>query len=214
MTSAVDDRRAARWYGIGFSVLFVGSLTALLGELVGAFADAAETFSPYFDTTHERLRHALGAYLLTAAGLAFLAFTVRITALGGDRGGSESGGRTARLVAAVFAALVALAAAALATVSLSIGFGKISGDPGIRDGQHLLPQLGYVGLMVPAAIAAGYAVWLIARVAARSGILPAWMVVAGYVVAVLQLFSFYSLPLFGLPLWVLAASLSVREASQ
>lgn len=214
MTSGGSDRRAVRWYGIGFAVLFTGAVVALLGDVVGAFADSAESFPPYFDTTPERLRHALGAYVLTAAGLAFLSFAVRVTALAGDRGGSAASLRTARLVAAMFAALVALSAAALAAVSLSIGFGQVTGDTGITDGQELLPQLGYVILAVPGALCAGYVVWLIARAGARTAILPGWVVVAGHIAAVFQLFSFYFMPLILLPLWVLAASLSLREPAK
>ena len=47
--------------------------TALLGDLVGAFADASASFT-YFDSSIERLRHAVGTYLLTASGLVFMTF--------------------------------------------------------------------------------------------------------------------------------------------
>ena len=210
VTSADRDRRAARGYGIGFAVLFTVALTALLGDLVGAFADSAESFRLYFDSSADRLRHAAGAYLLAASGLAFVAFAVRTTGAAGDPADGTSDARIARLAAAVFAALVGVAAAALATVSMSIGFGQIFGDPGIREAQELLPQLGYVLLMVPAALSAGYAIWLLARVGARAAALPGWVIIAGYVVAVAQLLSYYSLPLFLVPLWVLAASSTLR----
>ncbi|MGH8893645.1 MAG: hypothetical protein ACRDWY_10140 [Actinomycetes bacterium] len=213
MASGAPDLRAARGYGIGFAVLFTLALTVLLGELVGAFADDAESFPPYFDTAPERLRHALGAYLLVGSGLAFLAFTVRATAGADDDSATATDARTARLAAAVFAALVGLASAALATVSLSVGFGQVTGDPGIREAQELLPQLGYVVLMVPAALSAALAVWLVARLGARTATMPEWVAASGYVVAAAQLLSFYSLPLALLPLWVLTASLAPRRLS-
>ena len=117
-------------------MLFTVAMTALLGELFGAFADSAESFTPYFDSSAQRIRHAVGAYLLAASGMAFLAFAVTSTAsAGGVRDHLTTEVRLARLAAAVFAALVGVAAAALATVSLSVGFGQITGDPGIREGQ-------------------------------------------------------------------------------
>src|SRR5688500_2460440 len=54
------DTRAARRLGIGFAILFTAASTALLGDLVGAFADSASSFA-YFDSSAERLRHAAGA---------------------------------------------------------------------------------------------------------------------------------------------------------
>ena len=204
------DLRAARRYGVTFGVLFTLALPAMLGDLVGAFADSAESFT-YFDTSTERLRHAFGAYVLVASGLAFLGFTVHASAGFVEDAGTNANVRMAGLSAGVFAASVGLAAAALATVSLSIGFGQIFGDPGIQDGKELLPQLGYVILAVPAALSAAFAIWLLARLGSRSGKWPRWLTTAGHVVAALQLASFYTLPMLLVPLWVVAASISVRE---
>jgi hypothetical protein len=212
VTLANRHLRAARLYGVSFVALFTLALTVLLGQLFGAFAESAESFTPYFDTTLERLQHGLGAYLLVASGLAFLGFAVRATAGLVEASGANTEVQMASFVAAVFASLVGVAAAALATVSLSIGFGQITGDPGIRDGEELLPQLGYVVLAVPAAVSAAFSIWLLARLGSQTAKWPRWVTTAGYVVAVLQLFSFYSLPLFLLPLWVLAASISFRES--
>ncbi len=210
---SVGDRRVcpARLYGIGFVVLFTVALTALLGELFGAFADSAESFTPYFDSSAQRIRHGLGAYLLAASGIAFLAFAVTSTASAGGVLDLASEVRIARLAAAVFAAVVGIAAAALATVSLSVGFGQITGDPGIRDGQELLPQLGYVLIVVPGALSAALTIWLIARVGARTAALPRWVTIGGYIAAAALLLSFYTLPLLLLPLWVVAASIGLRE---
>ena len=210
---AAGDRsvRAARLYGVAFAVLFSLALTVLLGELFGAFADEAESFTPYFDSSAERFRHAVGAYAVAASGIGFLGFAVTSTT--GAVGVPEvsTGAQTARLTAAVFAASVGIAGAALATVSLSVGFGQITGDPGIRDSQELLPQLGYVIIVVPGALSAAFAIWLIARVGARTAALPRWAAIGGYVAAGAQLLSFYTLPLLLLPLWVVAASLALRE---
>lgn len=210
MTDPERDNRAVRRWGIGFAILFTTASTAFLGDLIGAFADSSASFD-YFDGSAERLRHVVGAYLLTASGLAFAAFVVRATS-SLDLSEPSADNRTARLAAAVFAALVGLAAAASATVSLSVGFGQITGDPGITAGQELLPQLGYVVLFVPAALSGGHVIFLLARSAARSSQLPRWMSGAGYVVASAQLLSFLSVPMLLLPLWVLGAAMTFRPA--
>jgi hypothetical protein len=210
VTLANRHFRAARLYGVSFAALFTLALTALLGQLFGAFADSAEPFTPYFDTTLERLQHGLGAYLLVASGLAFLGFAVCATA----------GLVEPRIPKSRWQASQPLSSPAWSVLllrrwrrfSLSIGFGQIAGDPGIRDGEELLPQLGYVVLAVPAAVSAAFSIWLLARLGSQTARWPRWVTTAGYVVAVLQLFSFYSLPLFLLPLWVLAASISFRES--
>jgi hypothetical protein len=211
---AAGDRRvrAARWYGVAFSVLFGLALTVLLGDLFGAFADRAESFAPYFDDSAERFRHAVGAYALAASGLCFLGFAVTSTASAAGFPDVSAVAQTARLTAAVFAALVSIAGAALATVSLSIGFGQITGDAGIRDGEELLPQLGYVIVTVPGALSAAVAIWLIARVGARTKALPRWAATCGHVVAAAQLLSLFTLPLLLLPLWVVTAGIVLREA--
>jgi hypothetical protein len=197
-----QGRRATRVTGIGFAVMFVVALTALLGDLYGAFADSAETFPPYFDSTADRLRHALGVYVLSGAGLAFLAFVVLVNAASPNAAAS----RIADLAAAGFAALLGVAAAAFGTVSLSVAFGEMTGDPGVQRGVELLPQLGYVLVTVPAALSAALAIWLTARAGDRTPGLPRPLVVAGYVVALAQLLSFYTLPLVLLPAWVLGVS--------
>ena len=102
------------------------ALTALLGQLFGAFADSAESFAPYFDTTRERLQHGLGAYLLVASGLAFLGFAVRATAGLVEASAAKTEVQMGKLRSRCLPSLVGVAAAALATVSLSIGFGQIT----------------------------------------------------------------------------------------
>lgn len=210
MTQAQPETWNVKLLGVGFAVLFTVALTAMLGDLVGAFADSSTTFAPYFDSSVERLRHALGAYLLTGSGLAFVAFVAHATRFFETSEPRTDDGRAACLASAVFAAQVGLAAAAFATVSLSVGFGQITGDPGILEVRELLPQLGYVILFVPAALSAGLAVFLLARGASRTAQLPRWLIAAGYVAASAQLLSLYTLPLLLLPLWVVGASVTLR----
>ena len=216
MTRTSASLRTTRLLGVGFAVLFTVALsTLLLGDLIGAFADAAATFATHVDSSGELWRHAVGAVLLCVSGLVFLGFVAGMSDSLSRHGSADPwpGTRSARAVATVFAAQVGVAAAALATVSLSMGFGRITGDPGIQEAQSVLPQLGYVVLFVPAALTAGLAVALLARSASRGSALPGWVVVAGYVAGAAQLAGILTLPLLLLPLWVLLASLTLRRPS-
>ena len=216
MTRTSAGLRTTRLLGIGFAVLFTVALsTLLLGDLIGAFADAAATFATHVDSSGELWQHAVGALLLCGSGLVFMGFVAGVSDSLSRLGSGDPwpGTRSARAVATVFAAQAGVAAAALATVSLSVGFGRITGDPGIQEARHVLPQLGYVVLFVPAALTAGLAVVLLARSASRGSALPGWVVVAGYVAGAAQLAGILTLPLLLLPLWVLLASLTLRRPS-
>jgi len=208
MASFGGDTRLAAGFGIGFVVLFTVGLTALLGDLVGGFADAASSFNSYFDDASERRRQALGGYFLAGSGIAFLGFVVSAARADDD---NRTVAQAACLSAAVFAAVVGVSAGAFATVAVSIGFGEITGDPGIQEGWDILPSLGYVLLAVPAALSGAVAISLLALDTARASRLPGWITAAAYPVALAQLLSIFTLPLALLPLWVLAASLSLAR---
>ena len=205
------DTRSLRLLGFGFALLFTVATIALFGDLVGAFADAGPSFA-YFDTSSDRLRHAAGAYLLTFSGLLFIAFAVRLTEPLETPIQRSTEVFLARASATAFASFVGVTAAAFATVSLSVEFGSITGDPGIEQGRDLLPQFGYVVLFIPGALCAGGTIVLLARGAARTGQLPVWVILGGYLVAAAQLFSVLTLPLILVPLWVLAACVCVRRS--
>ena len=68
-------------------------------------------------------------------------------------------------------------------------------------------------LAVPAALAGGLAVWLMAGLGARNGTLPRWIAGVGWGVGVAQLFAFYTLPMVLLPLWRLIAAFGMRSSS-
>jgi hypothetical protein len=128
------DVWCARRLGLGFVALFIVALTVLLGDVLGLFADPAANFPAHFDTAAERLRHAVGGYALTAVALAFVGFALRVTNAGTNAPEPSFDVQGARLTAAACASLTGLAAAALTTVSLSIAFGQIIGDPAASAG--------------------------------------------------------------------------------
>ena len=75
-----------------------------------------------------------------------------------------------------------MAALAWATVPLSLWFGSLVDDPGLEEGQAVLPQFGWVALgvgsMLPAAV-------FVVLVATTPGLVPRWLSVLSYPIAVL-----------------------------
>ena len=183
-------------------ILFVGSFV-LLGELVGSFADPDRQFVELFSRSGDRIAFIAGSVLLLLAGLAFVWFAHTVSREAGQHrlgllitGASAGGG-------------MIVAALAFATVPLSIQFGSITGDPGLESGQAVLPQLGYValglGAMVPAAI-------FIAVAARTPGLLPRWLAVSSYPVAVLvALTAFLFMPIVLFVPWVAVSTVVISR---
>lgn len=94
-----------------------------------------------------------------------------------------------------------LAALSAATIPLSIWFGSLVDDPGIQQGQGVLPQFAYVALTMGGLLPAG--LFIIA--AARSGgLMPRWLGYVSYPVgASVATAALTFMPLFLLPVWVL-----------
>jgi hypothetical protein len=70
-----------------------------------------------------------------------------------------------------------------------------------------LEGLGFGTLLIPGALAAGVFVAAASAACRQVGALPAWLTIAGFVVAVLQLIGVFFLPFALFVLWVLVASI-------
>ena len=94
-----------------------------------------------------------------------------------------------------------LAAVAAATTPLSAWFGALVDDPGIQQGQGVLPQFAFVALALGALLPAG--MFIIA--AARSGeLMPRWLGFVSYPVgALVAIAALTFMPLFLFPVWML-----------
>ena len=186
--------------GVVFVVVFVAAFVVSLGTLVGSFADPDRVFIEHFSQEDERINDIAGAYLLAVAGLAFVWFA---QALARDAGTS----RAALLITGSLAAGgMILAAVAWATVPMSLWFGSLVDDPGLQDGQAVLPQLGHVALAMGGMVPATGFILIVAR---TPGLVPKWLAVASYPVAALVAFTaLLFMPLFVFIAWVLAVALS------
>ena len=112
----------------------------------------------------------------------------------------------------VFAALGMVANLVLAAIAGAKVFASAPVPPGAFAQQF--NSLGSGILVVPGALAAGVFVAMASYLCRREGVLPGWLTIAGYVVAVLQLAAVVFIPLLLVPLWVLVVSIVVlrREA--
>ena len=181
--------------GVVFVVLFAAAFALSVGDLVGAFADPDRVFVDRFEDGGNRARDVAGSYLLALAGLAFVWFAHALS--------REANSRSPLLItASVAAGGMIVAAVAFATVPLSLWFGSLVDDPGLQEGQAVLPQFGYVALAMGAMLPAAAFIVLVAR---TPGLVPRWLSIASYPVAALVAFTaLLFMPLFVFVAWVVA----------
>jgi hypothetical protein len=188
-----------------FVVLFVAAFVVSLGSLAGSFADADQVFVDRYANEAVQLRDTAGALLLLLAGMAFAWFAQAISTI--------THRHSAGVLISGCSAAVGMFVAALvwATVPMSLWFGSIFGDPGLEVGTAVLPQMGYVALMVGGLLPAGI---FIALVGHQRLLLPRWLSIASYPAAVLvAVAAVLFMPLFIFVAWVIAVAVSLRKRS-
>jgi hypothetical protein len=134
-----------------FLVIFVGAVI-LLGDLFGSFPDS-----------DQRIRDIVAWYLLALAGLAFAWFARQLA------NQAERHAEALRLTGYAAAGGMVLSAVAAASTPMSAWFGALFGDPGIQEGQGVLPQFAWVAFAMGALLPAGIFIISAAR---SSGLLP------------------------------------------
>jgi hypothetical protein len=194
--------KSASTAGGVFALLLVVSL-ATLGDLLGSFADPDDAFETHFSDSGNRASDIVGSLSLVLAGYAMVWFAIAIAEARDNR-------RTPLVVTASLACGgMVIAGLALATVPLTISFGDLSDDPGLGVGQAVLPQFGYVSLVIGAMLPAAALVIVIARI---PNLLPRWLSVAGYPVAALLLLAVMVMPMVLLAVWIAAVSIVLRRS--
>jgi hypothetical protein len=97
-----------------------------------------------------------------------------------------------------------------ALILAAIPGGKVFGDTPVPSGADIARQfdnIGFAVLLVAGALAAGAFTATASYLARRDAILPGWLTIAGYVVAVAQLAAGFFVPFVLFPLWVLVVSI-------
>jgi hypothetical protein len=188
--------RVAAWMGIAFAVLFVA------GNFVPPTAKHQSNtleWAQLWNTSGHRTSAIIGAYLLILGMLAFIYFASSFRARIGDGSG----------MMLAFAVLFAVFAMAAGLIGATIAGAKVFTNAPIPAGA-LSQQLNSLAgglIVVPGGLAAGAFVGVAAHLARRAGVLPGWLTIAGYIVAILQLAAVLFLPLLLVPLWVLVVSI-------
>lgn len=200
MNVGLDSERPARfgpWMGIAFFVLFVA------GFLVFPTPDNGKNtvkWERWWTDSGHRVAAIIGAYLMVLALLAFVCFTWGLNQRLRGQGG----------VMITFGTVFVTLGLVSALVRAAIPGGKLFGSTPIPSGPDLSRQLDNVGfavLLVAGAVAAGAFTAAASYLARRDGVLPGWLTVTGYVVAVLQIAASLFFPFLLFLLWVLVASI-------
>ncbi|HEY6316679.1 MAG TPA: hypothetical protein VI462_02180 [Acidimicrobiia bacterium] len=183
--------------GIAFVVLFVAGFGAI--PTPSNNKNTAQWAQWWNDSGH-RAGAIVGAYLMVLGALAFVWFASSLRDQFGE------GGRLMFTFGSIFAVIAVVSI----MVRVSIPGAKQFGSTPLPAGGDLprqFDQIGYAMLLVAGALAAGLFVGMASHLARRSGALPGWLTVAGYVVAVLQLAASLFFPFLLFLLWVLVASI-------
>lgn len=204
-----DPARVAGWAGIGFAVAFVAGF--VLVAQVPAYDAADSAWVDYVED--DNVRTVAGTMLLTAAGLLLMAFTATMATYVGSRAGGRDDHRSAVLRGAGTVAGTTLVISVLiggamsAAVTFAPDFEAPSGEL-IRSLDQLSLGLMLVGVGWSMAVAIAVCSWA----GRHSRQLPGWITTAGFVVAVLLIFSPMFLPIILLPLWALVIGIVVLHA--
>ena len=206
----MEHDRWQRWSplsGVVFAVLFL----AALGVSGSGPGETPEAVAEWYADEGNRGAAFLVFFLFAAAALAFLWF------LGLLRGVlARAEGDPGRWTAVGFAAGVASATLLLAAASLYVAPAVTAGDDDFSFDPSTAETFTNAGfaLLVSSTMAGALLVLATSIVAHRTGVLPAWLALGGFVVAAILLFAIFFLPLFVWLAWVLAVSvvLVVRTA--
>jgi hypothetical protein len=209
-------RRHTSWAGIVFAVLYVvGVLMAAsqpdTDDINDSPAKLTKAFRDYYADSGHRTTIIIGAFVLTAATLAFVVFISEVRDRLAD-GGAPNSGRIAFAGSIMFAAVTATGAIALAWIPGSKEFGDTAIPVG--DLNYMASQLGF-GILLLAGGAAAALTLVSAGLGARRGALPAWLAWTGIVIGVVVFFLgglFIPMALFVLWVLVVAIVMLMRPA--
>jgi hypothetical protein len=203
MSTKLEDKRVGAWMGIAFVVLFV------VGFLV--FNTPHESNDPKWDTWWDDSGHrttaVIGLYLMVLALLAFVWFMRSLCARFRDGGG----------MAITFGSLFVGTLLVSVLIRTALPGGKAFGDQDlpeqVRDWSMQFENLAFGLMLIPGALAAGAFAGVVSYLSRRDAILPNWLTIAGFIVAVLQLVSGFFLPFILFVLWVLVVSIALMRSS-
>lgn len=199
----MERDRWQRWSpltGVAFA-LFV---LAALGVSGSGPGDTPEEVADWYADDGNRGAAFFVFFLLTGAALTFFWFLGALRSMLVRAEGDPARWTALAYGAGVASATLLLAAASLyVTPAATAGQEEFPFDPSTA---NAFANAGFA-LLVCSTMAASLLVLATSIVAGRTGLLPTWLALAGFVVAPLLLFAIFFLPLFAWLIWVLAVSL-------
>jgi hypothetical protein len=201
--------RTGAWMGIAFAVLFVAGFLVFPTPSSNKAKDTLKWQQWWNDSGH-RTAAIIGAYLMVLGVLAFVWFAWNLRLRLRDREGLQDLGGLMFAFGALFAGIGFVAILVRAAVAGARQFGSTPVPAG--DFARQFDQLGFGLLLLAGGLCAGAFVALASFLSRRSGTLPGWLTIAGYVVAALQLVATLFFPFVLFPLWVLVVSIVLLRA--
>ena len=205
----LETPRAAGVAGLVFAALFVLAIVLTRSHPEGG-SSASEIEDFYLHRDAGRLA-LVGLYLVPFAGIAFLWFIAVIRSLIGDR--EDRFFATVFLGSGLlFVAMLFVAAGAAGALVATV---KIEDQPFPRpDTVEVVRSLSFAFLFVYAVRMAAVFMIVVSTIGNRLGIFPRWLVVSGYLAALVLLlnFSYLELLILVFPAWVAAVSVVILRA--
>jgi hypothetical protein len=196
LENGVRSTRVGPWMGIAFFVLFVVGFLAISTPMDN---ESAIKWQRWWTDSGHRVSAIIGAYLIVLGLLAFVWFMWDLNQRFRDGSG----------MMITFGSLFVALALVAVLARVAVPGGKVFGGAPVPAGDFArqFDNLGQALMLVPGALAAGAFAATASHLARRDAILPGWLTVAGYVVAVLQLAAGLFLPFVLFLLWVLVVSI-------
>ena len=196
--------------GIAFAVLFV------VGMMLGSDSPASDApdaeWTAWFDDSGHRTLQIIGAFLMVLAALAFVVFiTGVVRRLRAEATVHDGAAQVAYGAGLLLAAAIAIGGVAINQISGAIEFGDLPTPS--ADILRTAEQLGYGIVLIVGGWSAALTVAAATIAARRTTAFPGWLITAGFVAAVLLVFSVIFIPMAVLPLWVLAVAIAVGRRS-
>jgi hypothetical protein len=207
----LETPRAAGVAGLAFAGLFIGSILLLRNQPSGA-STAAEIRRFYLGEHAERVS-LVGVYLVPFSGIAFLWFIATVRNLIGDR--------EDRFFATVFLAsgllFVAMLFVAAGVGGALLAAVKFQREPlPSQDAVVLVRSFAFGFLFIYAMRMAAVFMIVVSTIGMRLGVFPRWLVITGYLAALVLILnvSYAALLTLVFPAWVAAVSVVILRADR
>lgn len=195
--------------GIAFALLFFATL--MIVKLPGG-DDTNQVYADYFIEESRFTDHTIVAYMIAAAGIAFLVLLSSLRDRLLARDPDENGLHTLALGSGLLfvgALFVAGAAAYAVPASIEIGEEAQFGADIAR-----VPWIASIALLLYGMIAASVSIASLSVLMLRTHALPKWLAVFGFVAAFILLFGYVYMPMMILPVWTIAASVGLLRPAR